>query len=433
MKNNRSLLFLAAAIASVFSFATNATGQTFRQEEGVFCYTNAHEVLRLVNERRSAKGIESLNMTEYLTDAAMKRAAEIAVEPSQTRPNGDSYDTAFSWAESSYVAENMAYGRWSPAEAMIEWTESPDTMTNMLNATYVSTGVGCFIQKKAYGNEYYWVQLFSSEPGDQETFKGDLKATVKVSLISGKDSEVNDGRQKYQVEFDPNGGSGVMSIQKMTCDIAEKIRKNAFTYEGYVFTGWAKEKEGKAVYTNAASVKNLTTSGETVTLYATWAKKKYKVAFNANGGKLPKGKKMAAQTFTYGKAQKLRKNVFTRDGYVFLGWAKSQKGAVAYKNAASVKNLSTTGATVRLYAKWAKKSYKVAFYANGGKGKMDEEKFTYGKAKKLSANKFKRSGYTFKGWAKSKKGAVVYKNKAEVKNLVKNGKTVKLYAKWKRK
>ena len=62
---------------------------------------------------------------------------------------------------------------------------------------------------------------------------------------------------------------------------------------------------------------------------------------------------------------------------------------------------------------------------------------TYGKAKKLSKNKFTRKGYVFKGWAKSKKlakkGKVAYKNGKKVKNLVTNGKTVKLYAVWKKK
>jgi uncharacterized repeat protein (TIGR02543 family) len=159
----------------------------------------------------------------------------------------------------------------------------------------------------------------------------------------------------------------------------------------------------------------------------------YSIAFNANGGKLPKGKKMAAQTMTYGKSAKLRKNVFTRSGYVFAGWAKSKSGTIAYANAQKVKNVTDISDIVTLYAKWAKKTYKVAFYANGGKGKMTAETFTYGKAKKLSANKFRRNGYTFQGWAKSKSGNVIYKNKASVKNLVTNGKTVKLYAVWKKK
>ena len=65
--------------------------------------------------------------------------------------------------------------------------------------------------------------------------------------------------------------------------------------------------------------------------------------------------------------------------------------------------------------------------------KMPAQTMTYGKKKNLTANKFKRTGYSFKGWAKSKKGKVAYKNKASVKNLVANGKTVKLYAVWKKK
>jgi uncharacterized repeat protein (TIGR02543 family) len=164
----------------------------------------------------------------------------------------------------------------------------------------------------------------------------------------------------------------------------------------------------------------------------------YKVAFNANGGK----GKMATQALTYGTAAKLRKNTFTRSGYVFIGWSLKKNGAVAYKNAQSVKNLRTDGKTTTLYAKWAKKTYKVAFYANGGKlpkgKKMPAQTMTYGKAKKLPANKFTApKGKKFAGWATSKananKGIVKYKNKASVKNLVTNGKTVKLYAVWKKK
>ena len=155
--------------------------------------------------------------------------------------------------------------------------------------------------------------------------------------------------------------------------------------------------------------------------------------FNANGGK----GKMAAQSFSYGVSKKLSANRFTRAGRVFAGWSLKKGAAVAFANKASVKNLSSKGGKVTLYAVWAKPTYKVKFVANGGKGQMDVLQMTYGKAKKLSANKFKRNGYAFKGWAKSKadakKGKVAYKNKKKVKNLVTNGKTVKLYAVWKKK
>ena len=66
--------------------------------------------------------------------------------------------------------------------------------------------------------------------------------------------------------------------------------------------------------------------------------------------------KQITLAMTYGKAKKLPKNKFTRSGYKFNGWAtsksKAKKGTVAYKNKKKVKNLTTTGKTVKLYAVW---------------------------------------------------------------------------------
>ena len=140
---------------------------------------------------------------------------------------------------------------------------------------------------------------------------------------------------------------------------------------------------------------------------------------------------MAKQKVKPGVRFTLRKNAFTRSGYVFIGWAQSKSGSVVVGNQGT--GTAGNAGSMTLYAKWAKKNYKVAFYANGGKGKMAAQKMTYGKAAKLRANKFKRKGYTFRGWAKSKKGKVVYTNKKAVKNLTTTGKTVKLYAVWKKK
>ncbi len=192
---------------------------------------------------------------------------------------------------------------------------------------------------------------------------------------------------------------------------------------GRSFAGWYTKSSGGTQITAATKV-----SAGSRTLYAHWSAKSATVSFNAGGG----SGSMATRQLT-GSAS-LPVNAFTRDGHVFIGWATRNGGPVAYANAASAKNLVSAGGNVTLYAVWAKKTYKVKFYANGGKGKMAVQTFTYGKAKKLSANKFKRSGYVFKGWATSKANAkkcvVKYKNKAAVKNLVTNGKTVKLYAVW---
>ena len=140
---------------------------------------------------------------------------------------------------------------------------------------------------------------------------------------------------------------------------APRTSANKFARDGYVFLGWSKRKNGPVAYKNAQKVKNLAKAGKSVTLYAAWAKADYQVAFDASGGRLPKGVKMPAQTFKYGKPQKLRKNKFIRKGYVFAGWAKRDPLAtipiIAYKNGQRVKNLSRNGGTVKLYAVWKKR------------------------------------------------------------------------------
>ncbi len=89
---------------------------------------------------------------------------------------------------------------------------------------------------------------------------------------------------------------------------------------------------------------------------------------------------------------------------------------------------STTG--------WAEDKYNVQFVKNAKRatGTMTKQSFTYGKKKALKANKFKRAGYKFVGWNTKANGTgKMYKNKTSVKNLTKKqGKTVKLYAQWKK-
>lgn len=244
----------------------------------------------------------------------------------------------------------------------------------------------------------------------------------------------------FTVKFGANGGTGTMPAQSIICDTAAALRANAFTKSGCLFLGWAKSASGAVAYANKAKVKNLAAAGKAVTLYAKWAVAKYYVKFKANGGTLPKGKKMPVQTMAYGKAAALTKNAFVRNGYVFMGWAagaaNAKKRIVAFKNGQSVKNLRADGLTLNLYALWAKKEYRVKFHPYGGTGTMPVEVFTYGKAKALNACKFKRPGYKFVGWATSKArakaGVVKFKNKQSVKNLKSQGETVVLYVVWKK-
>lgn len=163
----------------------------------------------------------------------------------------------------------------------------------------------------------------------------------------------------------------------------------------------------------------------------------YNIAFDGNGASSGSTKKMSA--CKYGTKYALSNNGFKRKGYTFVGWNTKKNGkGVSYKNKEKVYNLcSENGKTITLYAQWELNKYNIKFEGNGatsGKMKMMEG-VGYGKAVKLSANKFAKKGYTFVGWNTKKNGTgKMYRNKQSVKSLSeKNGATVKLYAIWKKK
>jgi len=98
-----------------------------------------------------------------------------------------------------------------------------------------------------------------------------------------------------------------------------------------------------------------------------------------------------------------------------------------YSNIGSVSSWSGRELTVVDYL------YTVKFNGNGAlSGSMANCMHGSGISYNLPANKFKRTGYTFKGWnTKADGSGKAYANKASVKNLTqKSGGTVTLYAQW---
>ncbi len=353
-KITRTAVCLAAGLLAAVGLTLSAQAASYERVEGTFLYEYAQEVLKIVNEERSNAGAEELVMVEELTDVAMMRAAEIAVEFSHDRPNGlwcFSAFPEFCWS----VGENIAMGQRSPGAVMGGWMNSTGHRDNILNKGYSKIGIGCFYD----GYYYYWVQAFCAAPessGTVDKRAGEVAVTVDVSRDSSVDTIVSGlPAKKFKVRFLANGGNGEMADQSFVVGKAAKLRKNAFSRSGYVFLGWSTKEDGSVKYTNSQAVKDLAKSGKTRKLYAIWAKETYKVKFLSNGGTGT----MSAQKMTYGKSAKLSANKFKKKGYVFKGWAKSKtlanKGKVAYKNKKTVKNLVTDGSTVKLYAVWARK------------------------------------------------------------------------------
>lgn len=76
----------------------------------------------------------------------------------------------------------------------------------------------------------------------------------------------------YKVRFDTNGGTGTMADQSHTYDRRQTLTANAFTREGYRFTGWNTRGDGKGkAFTDKQTVTNLLAhDGAVGVLYAQW-------------------------------------------------------------------------------------------------------------------------------------------------------------------
>jgi hypothetical protein len=103
-------------------------------------------------------------------------------------------------------------------------------------------------------------------------------------------------------------------------------------------------------------------------------------------------------------------------GYRFVKWTDG-----VTDNPRKVKVVDSDSERI-LYAVVEPLTYTVQFNGNGAtSGKTAAITLKYGQTKTLTANGFKKSGHSFKGWATSaanaKKGVVKYKNKASVKSL----------------
>ena len=74
----------------------------------------------------------------------------------------------------------------------------------------------------------------------------------------------------YTIAFNANGGSGTMSNMSCSYNTEYTLTVNSFTRTNYMFMGWATSANGEVVYKDKASIKNLSNTATTITLYAVW-------------------------------------------------------------------------------------------------------------------------------------------------------------------
>ena len=129
------------------------------------------------------------------------------------------------------------------------------------------------------------------------------------------------------------------------------LNPNQFTSIDQMFAGWSTTGTGTVQYADRASFDyKASTNNQVVDLFAIWTKL-YKLAFDANGGG---GNMDTLLNGMDGIGQTLPECAFTKEGFVFKGWATNPYTLTAEYQPGDSFTYSpqTAGETVTLYAIW---------------------------------------------------------------------------------
>lgn len=150
-------------------------------------------------------------------------------------------------------------------------------------------------------------------------------------------------------------GSGSVPVNNNNYNIGQSFSVAAntgpLTRSGYTFAGWVTNEDGTGTAKNSGET--ITFGAANINLYPKWTANTYTIAYNLNGGS---GDLTSAPTsWTVGNANvTLPSSGFTRTGYNFAGWSKTQGGSVINNSFNNIGN-------VTLYASWTLKTISYTF------------------------------------------------------------------------
>ena len=174
--------------------------------------------------------------------------------------------------------------------------------------------------------------------------------------------------KKYTIKFDANGGTG--TTKEVVCDYGSKctLTGNAFTRDGYEFTGWNTKGDGNGVsYRDREVVKDLSSvDGAIVTLYAKWKAndvdvEEHVITFIHNDGT------NRITVLAVDDNDTIPIIIPDRDGYTFAGWYTDVDLTKKYDFTTKVKG------DITLYAKWNKDGSSGGKADDSSSDKTDEE------------------------------------------------------------
>ena len=188
------------------------------------------------------------------------------------------------------------------------------------------------------------------------------KASVN-NLSSVQDAIINLYAQwsqsVYTVKFDLNGGSYLSgNYNDMTCErgVTYNLPSGTITYPNKVFLGWSTSSTATtATYTTTFS--NLGTVGSTITLYAVWKAKTFKIKYNINNGSATTTTTQSCTATSTSNTFKTLPSGWAKSGYSATGWATSSSATAPeylFGQAFTGDLNVVDGGTLNLYTVWVK-------------------------------------------------------------------------------
>ena len=359
---------------------------------------------------------------------------ETPITPAQNTFKRDGYTFAGWQAYSELKKQNVKVGdtvaEGDTITLTAQWTANPYTVqynanggTGTMASVTVAGGTPLADAGNTFTREGY---TFTGWAPYSDTQKKNLKIgdiPVGGDTVVMYAQWVKNSPSTYYVKYYAGGGTGDMPAVSVSVKDALKPAENAFTREGYTFTGW--------VVTSALSgaevkIGDTVTAGDVITFTAQWEKvapTTYTVVYNGNGA----DGTMQSATVVADTPLTPAENSFTREGYTFTGWV-----ATSAQSGAEVKIGDTVAAgdVITFTAQWEKvapTTYTVIYDGNGGTGSMKEQSVPAATAFAPAKNRFKRDGYAFLGWK-----AVSTLTGGEIAEgaTVEAGDTVTLTAQW---
>lgn len=226
-------------------------------------------------------------------------------------------------------------------------------------------------------------------PGARWTANGTL--TLYAQWTPGQASLTYDGNGATGGKTDPQNG---------VTDQRVNVRQNGFTRDGYVFTGWNTQPDGRGQAWAPNAVWTLHGTG---VLYARWRGNQQRLNYHGNGNT---GGNTESQDGRTGDVLDTRANGFTRDGYEFVEWNTRADGTGDHygKGSNGVAKWTMLPAGNDLYAIWQANPANIQYRDDwGATGSTPDTTGVTGQDVTIARNGFTRPGYTFSGWARDRR------------------------------